>query len=365
MNFLPRAATLVAFVLAANLEPLDQKPSYSHAENPVTSVFFLNSGDVWSSGFTDGGGPAVIKTEDSGKSWKATRLPSPFVEINFLTPNIGWAARYGTKAGEPGSVILSSTANGGATWQELNPTPPQLLADITITDLLVVSSEEGWLIGTNGDGKSAVLHLLSRGNRLERDDSLSGQDFVPEAIFAGRKGQLWIVGGDKIWHRTNKSGSWEQEYPVQPIPSGHLPTKWAGGAAFEDGRVLVFGGSRRNIIMLSENDGDTWKSVYESSDGHGLKTGTFWDPLHGCVVGYSNQLHCTTNGGRNWAVAGRLPVRPHAAGSPEPLFNKVYFSDQWRGWVLEEFGILYKTENGGGSWDEIDWKRLAASLSGL
>lgn len=126
-------------------------------------------------GFVAAGNPiSLYRTTDGGMHWPALGLPyADGYAVTFTDPLHGWFLAWTTVSPPPNQVPhLSSTSDGGNTWNQL-PDPPVDTGDrfLTATQLsngLVFRTRlEGWL-GSNGAGQPHVYSSADGGHSWQR-----------------------------------------------------------------------------------------------------------------------------------------------------------------------------------------------------
>ena len=154
--------------------------------------------------------------------------------------------------------------------------------------------------------------------------------------------------------------------PVQAAPEQAVRAPLAGrslllDAAAPDGALLVVG--QRGHILVSGDEGETWQQA-DVPTRSALTGVYFHDRERGWAVGHDAVILRTTDGGVTWE-------RVHWAPEEEsPLFD-VWFSDAEEGFAIGAYGSFYVTSDGGAGWvsqplgeDDFHLHQLARSASG-
>lgn len=149
-----------------------------------------------------------------------------------------------------------------------------------------------------------------------------------------------------------------------------------------DKRLVAVG--ERGVILLSDDNGSTWHQA-NVSVSVSLTNVYFASPRKGWAVGHSGIVLYTQDGGESWvkqldgrqaarleleaAKASTKPDDAHAQrrlaeaqrlveDGPDKPFLDVYFADENKGLIVGAYGLIFSTEDGGGSWrpltDRID-----------
>ncbi|MDN4546355.1 YCF48-related protein [Pseudomonas sp. C32] len=135
----------------------------------------------------------------------------------------------------------------------------------------------------------------------------------------------------------------------------------------------IVGVGRRGHIVYSDDGGGTWlqSKVPVSSD---LNAVHFPSPKVGWAVGHDGVVLRTTDGGLSWErkldvrMAQKLFATPEQADSDqasktELSFLGVWFETQERGFVVGAFNQIFRTTDGGNSWEL--WSERAENPMGL
>ena len=145
------------------------------------------------------------------------------------------------------------------------------------------------------------------------------------------------------------------------------------------GSKLVSVGER-GVILLSEDEGETWTQANNVPVSVTLTSVTFSDPLNGWAAGHSGVILATTDGGNTWTVqldgyqAAELAMAEAESmiaagdergerakrnagylikeGADKPILD-VFFADQFHGWAIGAYGLAYATDDGGENWYSI------------
>ncbi|NRR33117.1 glycosyl hydrolase [Oxalobacteraceae bacterium] len=152
----------------------------------------------------------------------------------------------------------------------------------------------------------------------------------------------------------------------------------AGGAVMlalaRAGQRLVAAGER-GIVLLSDDNGASWRQV-PTPVQVSLVALQFATPELGWAVGHLGVVLHTADGGLSWtkqfdglqaaermAAAATTPVAARAAAQlradgPDKPFLDLYFSDASHGYILGAYHLLFRTSDGGRSWqpwqDRVD-----------
>ena len=189
-------------------------------------------------------------------------------------------------------------------------------------------------------------------------DSFEGVYAVPDDLYAATAvgpDHLWAAGyfgaiyrtrdGGKSWDKLN-AGTQKSIYDISFADETH---GWAVG--------------RRGFVIHTTDGGDTWepqelprKPARHIFSIHALDRKRVW------AVGDWGGRYYTADGGKTWEDRSFLLTREHPAFQylredeleaferGEPIYddlylNDVYFSDDARGWIVGEYGLIYHTSD--------------------
>ncbi len=236
------------------------------------------------------------------------------------------------------SIIVLKTTDGGVHWfEQANPVAARKFFDVTCRSNLKV-----WTCGILGDithssdGGQTWIHqvqgLAKYSTRIEFIDDTLG----------------WAVCGDGVVGKTTDGGAyWEQIF----TPFGLLELY---GVSFIDhlqGWAVSGWPDSVDIgqgwIIHSSDGGFAWDSLYRSNTYEDFFDVHFFNQNTGIVVGgnesnYAPLIWKTTNGGNSW----------DAISAPANTFylRAVDFVDNLHGWAVGRFGSIIKTTDGGNTW---------------
>ena len=109
-------------------------------------------------------------------------------------------------------------------------------------------------------------------------------------------------------------------------------------------------------IHRTIDSGRTWttRQVFPSSD---LRAVQFIDCYNGWAVGRDNTVLVTSSAGDAWSL--RAPE-----GDASRTFTDLYFTDEATGWVVHDQGELLHTGDGGATWDvQLSWENGSALMA--
>jgi photosystem II stability/assembly factor-like uncharacterized protein len=110
------------------------------------------------------------------------------------------------------------------------------------------------------------------------------------------------------------------------------------------GNRIVAVGEYGNIV-LSDDDGKTWRQAKKVPSTVTLTAVTFVDDKTGWAVGHDTLVLHTTDGGETW-------VKQWGGGESDNALLTVYFKDASQGWAMGAFNYTVETKDGGKTWVE-------------
>lgn len=182
---------------------------------------------------------------------------------------------------------------------------------------------------------------------------------------------------------------------VDPLERPALISKRATRAVLLDvtraGNRLVAVGER-GTVLLSDDNGHSWRQAKTVPVAVGLTRIAFVTAEQGWIVGHSGIVLHSADGGETWTrqldgkTAATLAVKaaetdaathpgdPEAGrrlqdaqrlvqdGADKPLLD-LYFSDAQHGFVVGAYGLVFRTDDGGHSWQP--WMAMTENPKGL
>jgi photosystem II stability/assembly factor-like uncharacterized protein len=326
-----------------------QRPVESRATTgitpPIQRVDFYGSDNVW----VVTADQALMHTQDGGGNW--TKIPGDvvngFVDVSFIDASRGWAINR--------QAEVWRTTDAGRSWGQIT----KLTDDVFSAEKIFFLDElHGWALDpflicrTEDGGYTWQSHSPSTRQRIE---TLLKYFFISTEIG-------WAGGSDGALYRTEDGGkSWQ---PQVVAPNGtdvgdvffiNEKTGWITNSVWGSKANKPIGG-----IYHTSDGGQTWlqqqlpgsdiviESIHFIDENEGWSVGNVTKEV---ANGYDSKaiiLH-TTDGGKNWNYA--------QTQSDDPSYERVYFADQQRGWLVAEESI-YCTDDSGKTW------RLVLTLAG-
>lgn len=287
----------------------------------------------------------------------APRLPDvQFARLQRIDGQHGWALTWN-------DWLLLRTADGGATWQVINP------PDLAVTNFTALDAERAWVLELNPDpqGPTDVLHRTADGGQNWQAFETPFHSGALQMLDAARgwafSSSLGCAAGTCFFepYRTTDGGAtWTPvtvENPLNPglesfypgmveIPSGMALTASGWDQLWLSGVSLS--GTHRGQeawFFASQDAGASWMeqrvtmppaSLAPAIPPHvsapefvGLQTGCFWawyQPAEGSPPGLYT-FFCTENGGETWSarqgqVAAEYYTAPVDLVSMQVIFTR-------------------------------------------
>lgn len=115
-------------------------------------------------------------------------------------------------------------------------------------------------------------------------------------------------------------------------------------AARAGSRIVAVG--EHGVVILSENDGNTWRQASHVPVSATLSAVTFTDAQHGWAVGQWGVILATDDGGETWQKQ-RMDI-----SVDQPLFS-VIFTNAQNGIAVGLWSLMLATHDGGKTWTKV------------
>lgn len=130
-----------------------------------------------------------------------------------------------------------------------------------------------------------------------------------------------------------------------PAPKSVAPVVTPILSATRAGDRLVAVGAR-GMVLLSDDDGRTWRQAQEVPVRSGLNAVVFANARTGWAVGHNGAILSTIDGGEHWSL------QRFDDTTDQPLFS-VHFTDDKHGVAVGLWSLLLVTSDGGYTWKTV------------
>jgi photosystem II stability/assembly factor-like uncharacterized protein len=301
-------------------QPHESNPAFKSplTQEALNSVHFVDTQNGWAVGRNG----TILHTSNAGASWQSQTSPSGqyLASVHFADSKNGWAVGLGG--------LILNTSNGGSKWKLQYQD-----RDLNLGHVFFYDSQNGWAVGSKG----TILHTSDAGANWRPQPS--GVDISLAGVHFTDSQNGWAVGSKgTILHTVDAGANWRpQDSKVNIfLAKVHFVDSQNGWAVGDEGTILH-----------TSDAGAKWLPQYREG-GLELVDVQFADPQNGWAVGYHIILNesyfnilRTTDGGAKW-----LRQRLNKFDS----LNSVHFSDSKNGWAVGSEGNVFRSSNGGETW---------------
>lgn len=224
---------------------------------------------------------------------------------------------------------------GGQTWS---------LAPITqdnqsvFRSVFIINSSKGWIAGDQyGSPVKGQIQYSGIGGSYPIQQKVVSAPL--NCVYFTDVNTGWVAGdAGLVYHTTDGGDNWSQDDmgTTDSIYGLYFVDKTKGWAVTENGG------------LFHTYDGTSWKQE-ESGVTSDLNSIQFTDSLHGWICGDRNTILVGTanpGGGLQW-------VKDSVATEvPSMKWKDIFFINPSTGWVIGQFQHIYKTEDGGTTWNQ-------------
>lgn len=281
-------------------------PQQSNTTNSLKGIYFFDKFN----GIAIGNKGTIITTEDGGKTWIVIDAvtQSHLQDIFFVNRNIGWIC------GQNGLILKS--VDGGKTWEPQATNVTNWLYSIYFFNEYI-----GFAVGDGG----IILKTTDGGTTWSKTQAATSYlycvSFLNDSvgIIVGYQGFLAITRDTgKVWEKVELN-----------LDDALLK------CFFKKDKCWVI--TNKGKILTSVEPFTIWQTNQVTEDNDALMDLFFPTDSIGWGVTWSGKILKTTNLGLNWSTQFKTTFK---------LF-KVFFVDEYYGWVVGENGAIYFTNTGG------------------
>ncbi len=312
---------------------------------------------------------SLFRTTDGGRVWRPVRGVTGVTSVTFSGSSVGWAG--------DGNTVYHTT-DGGAVWTKSARLPGLPgYAHLQATDIHHVwmqlvggsgmsQTSYSILASTDGVHFKPVLGVSTAGagpapggaTHANRGPGSSPGPFVAvnnNIAYAAGECEACGAGTITLAKTTDGGLHWTQYPPIPDVPG--LPNAVGASSTMSfpspaDGWLLGNLVGVSNRLYHTTDGGRSWFQAYPAimpADGFSLVNSAVGFGLG--VAGNANAVLETTDGGGVWRIVGHLPVAsapPFNGGVSEPM--TIQFVSAKRGFAVGSNSLLYGTVDGGRSW---------------
>lgn len=346
--------------------------------NPLTdsrnlfSVWFVDN----QTGFITGASGTFLKTTDGGENWNLVDIGTTAVSYSSWSQD-GNLIVVATNIGQ-----IKRSTNGGTSWTTINTSPSFNITKIsgTANNLFIAGAGGNVQRSTNGGVNWTAVNTGIPGTPGFNDiDVVGGKIYltgpVDVAYVSTNSGTSWspmslttpetsLLGsrmaldaspdGDTIFIASAFGIILSKQGAAAPVRS-HSNIKTIGTVtdirASKDGKNIIFTHSLTDAqFQRSTNYGDTWTSgLVRPGSTHYMTAIQMLDTSNGFIGGTNGALFKTTDGGLSWDSVNTATTNPGAQ------IKNIFFISPTTGWIFftsspPSAGKIFKTTDGGASW---------------
>jgi photosystem II stability/assembly factor-like uncharacterized protein len=312
--------------------------SLGDKDDEAVDLWFPDTQNGWIAGSWDNSNRNLVaRTWDGGNNWYFIEYPEessgqPVFAISGSSPDaVCIAGNYG---------LLARTGDSGITWSKIDY---DFTGGLSFSDLDVVGEKTAWAVGENfiiaATTNGGMSWSIQRWGGLGYLNSVDAVDTYVAWTVGDHGTILKTLDGGATW-TSQASGTSQSLFRISAI---NRDTAWASG---ENG-----------MLLKTEDGGASWRRIDVGLAGQTLSVAALDASTAWCGSGSDSMLK-TTNGGATWekqtlpwpgSLTKFLKVENVCPVNKDLAFATVNGSTG-----ADDFGYIYKTTNGGGSWTLID-----------
>ncbi len=289
----------------------------SPLRNTFYSVHFANKDTGWTVG-EDG---AIFRSTNGGVSWfeLSNKISSDFLDVDFSSKQKGWLLSFRTDYVSGWASTLYTSSAEGSTIEEIKNWGNKKLEAVTF-----INDSTGWVTGVN-------IYKTTNGGKNWINQTFNSSLWFYDICFVD-KNNGWTVGlGGNVYRTTNGGTTWTKQNinTSLGIINIQMLDKDTGWCAGENG-----------MLFQTSNGGNDWIKI--PSDIYGSITGmSFINNSTGWVA--SNNIYKTTDSGSSWREQASFDNQIHY----------IKFVDSLNGYACGNAGIIFKSSDGGITWEQM------------
>lgn len=252
-------------------------------------------------------------------------------EIFFLTENKGWLA------GQLG--VIYYTENGGDTWTVQRDTSS---SQKQINDIFFLNDNNGWACGADGE----IIYTIDGGANWIASSNTSTMEDLNAITFIDANNGYACGQNGVIIKTTNGGSTW-----IAQVTNTFANL---GGISFWDvNRGFAIINSNVNGVLWTNSGGFVWSVATLP-----IPAGAASSRMYGCdavqgsaqgwIAGYHGLVFKTTNYAQTWILNANF------YGTEFKLARDVDFVDSQNGFVSANDGDMFRTTDGGTTWDTLN-----------
>jgi photosystem II stability/assembly factor-like uncharacterized protein len=320
----------------------------STASFTLYNLYFLNSNVGYAAGSTK------LKTTDAGATWSPVANIASTTTYDMTTPNDTLLIFTSTS----GNVIRST--NAGTTFASVSTGASATLYRILMinpTTFVASGSTSAIRLSTDAGTTWASINTgISSGNTFYDLDYVNGK--------------LYVTGNSRyIFTTTNLGATWDSVSFLAPVAQQTLTTTYFT-TDIKDDLLLTAGG----LGLINSRIGTT-NTCYTSLPRLGTINAMYKDKASGRMIatgaptqaGFYDQFVYSTNSGQTWLPATTTKSAgkskevvevdpnydPEKTATSTATFQSLSMLNSTTGFACGSKGAIYKTTNGGVSWDSV------------
>jgi photosystem II stability/assembly factor-like uncharacterized protein len=278
----------------------------------------------------------IIDTADGGATWRQLNAPGPALtsSLMFVDPLHGWALTRTNAAGNFTHAAIMATGDGGKTWaQQWAQDLPNWGAPYRMQFL---DARDGFVLvdvpRTSGTQYALLATTDGGATWAQRGSGLTLDSFSFSDRLTG-----WATGANSIWHTTDGGVTWAKQWTV--------PDKIRDEFAYSTG--IISSASPTSCWALFQGNAamqQTTKLILHTNDG-----GSTWSITGAYLPGIPPGI-----------LPGGIPgARKNTPAGTAPHYTTVRFAPVSATAALvaasppTEYPVLYRSEDSGATWSTL------------